>query len=167
MAGGRDDELPEQDEENDFDEESQDELELKSNKSTVEDDDEDDDEPPSRLETHVRRADIRSARDLFGEEICARARGQQRLREHLKGTILVSIDGKERYLFDWSADDPRCTPNAQGDKADCRIEMHEEDLLKILSGMLNPQIAMLSDKMTIFGRGELAVYFFNLVAARH
>ncbi len=122
----------------------------------------DDDE----LQVPVRRGEIKSARDLFGEEICNRARNaHQGLKSHLSGKILVSVNGKESYLFDWSGDQPRCT-QASGSDADCKIELSEDDLLKLCSGNLNPQIAMLSDKVNIAGRGDMAVYFFNLLAPR-
>lgn len=126
-----------------------------------EDDDEDED-----LQIPVRRGEIKSAKDLLGEEICSRARSvQARLKSHLSAKILISINGRERYLFDWSSDQPRCAP-ATSDQADCKIELSEDDLLRLCTGNLNPQIAMLSDKVKVSGKGDIAVYFFNLVAPR-
>ncbi|RME62034.1 MAG: hypothetical protein D6780_00530, partial [Candidatus Dadabacteria bacterium] len=45
---------------------------------------------------------------------------------------------------------------------ECLIEIESYWLEKIFSHQLNPQIAMLSEKILVEGKATLAVYFFNL-----
>jgi putative sterol carrier protein len=47
---------------------------------------------------------------------------------------------------------------------DCVISIHEQVLLRIANGELNPQVTMLSDRLKIDGQAALGVYFFNLIA---
>lgn len=48
---------------------------------------------------------------------------------------------------------------------DLVIRMHSGDARRLLSGDLNPQIAMLSGKIQIEGRANLAMYLFNVLGA--
>lgn len=54
----------------------------------------------------------------------------------------------------------------QGDLGECEITLTTQNLLRIAAGELNPQVAMLSDKIKVGGKIGLGVYFFNLVAPR-
>ena len=49
---------------------------------------------------------------------------------------------------------------------DCYISLNDRDVYRIYRGDLNPQIAMLSDKIEVGGKLSFAVYFFNLIAPR-
>jgi putative sterol carrier protein len=42
--------------------------------------------------------------------------------------------------------------------------MSEDHLKRIWQGELNPQIAMLSEKIRVEGRKAVAIYLFNLIA---
>lgn len=86
-----------------------------------------------------------------------------RLRAQLLGSILIHfVNSGKKYLFDWSTDNLVITSTVP-DTADCVIRITEQNLLRVVSGDLNPQIAMLSDKINVSGRLSLAVYFFNLI----
>lgn len=92
-------------------------------------------------------------------------RAPQRLRNHLAGTVAIEILGSDRrYLIDWSSDKLSATDQDFDTNADCVIRCEEISLEQIASGKLNPQIAMLSDKLEVTGRAEMAMYFFNLLA---
>lgn len=109
----------------------------------------------------------RNASNLFqGELIELTESASPSLRSQLKGTIALCLqDGKHGYLFDWSSSEPRVSefPLAKDPpKADCTLHFDEKVALDIASGELNPQIAMLSDKIRVSGKHHLAVYFFNL-----
>lgn len=88
------------------------------------------------------------------------------LRAQLKGKIAISFEGASGgYLFDWSSDTAALTPFSQeegADGADCKLHLDERVLVDVTQGELNPQIAMLSDKIQVSGKHSLAVYFFNL-----
>lgn len=121
--------------------------------------------PRSGSSQHGRR--VESAAELFEDEIVQRAnRDQVRLRPYLTGKIIVEIeDKKKKYLFDWSADAVKCGATNENE-SDCKISITEEHLLKIAAGDLNPQLAMLSDKVKVKGQLSLAIYIFNLIAPR-
>lgn len=108
---------------------------------------------------------LRSAPDLLLEHILEKAhRAHPALRAELCGTIIISLDeGRQRYLVDWR-NDPLKVAEAKEATADCVIHVKEEDLELIAQGNLNPQIAMLSDKIRIEGSPTFAMYFFNLIA---
>ena len=121
---------------------------------------------PQRQRGSERRR-VGSARELLLEVIRQRAQGvEMKLRTQLTGTILIDIVGqnRQRYLFDWSTDALKIA-ESDSDTGDCIMTLSEQSLLRIASGDLNPQIAMLSDKINVRGKLSLAIYFFNLVVA--
>jgi putative sterol carrier protein len=122
--------------------------------------------PSTQSSNRGRRID--SAEGLLGEEIVHRAnREQTKLRPYLTGKIQIDIiDKKQKYLFDWSSDVVSCQKNENGNTSDCSITLTEDNLLRIASGDLNPQLAMLSDKIKVSGKLNLAIYWFNLIAPK-
>lgn len=106
---------------------------------------------------------------LLPEEILSERLKEQtqlanaRLRAQLTGSILIELtpSGK-KFIFDWSGDNLTFGP-CDGGQADCTIRLSGESLVRIAKGELNPQIAMLSDKLEVSGRLSLAIYFFNLI----
>ena len=112
---------------------------------------------------------LNSAQQLFEEAIPNRAgRLGERLHAALRGKILVTLqDSGHNYLLDWSGDALSSTAAADAAQCvhDCRISLRENDLLAVANGELNPQIGMLSHKISVSGRSDLAVYFFNILAS--
>ena len=51
-------------------------------------------------------------------------------------------------------------------KVDCVVKLKEPQLMAIQSGELNPQIALVNEKVKVEGAAGLAMYFFNLVYPR-
>jgi putative sterol carrier protein len=49
---------------------------------------------------------------------------------------------------------------------DSIISLTEQNLMAVRSGDLNPQVAMLADKIKVKGKIGPAVYLFNLIAPR-
>ena len=116
-----------------------------------------------------RRGKPRDAKQLMLVEVKERAfRANERLRAQLTGSIVLDIkDKNQKFLFDWRADKPiieelSAPPAAGADE--CTIHLSQSDFLRIASGELNPQVAMLSHKVSVEGKLNLAVYFFNLVS---
>lgn len=108
-----------------------------------------------------------NAQELLANELPARATyADSKLRSNLVGSIVVHLrDSDERFLFDWTTEELH-TGRTDLSSADCMIHLTSQNLLKIAQGDLNPQIGMLSDKVSVEGRAGLAIYFFNLVAPR-
>jgi hypothetical protein len=94
-----------------------------------------------------------------------------KLRELLLGTVVLRIVDRSRaFSFD-PKDGGFAFQETQGAAArnvtgDCVVDLTELSLQRMWNGELNPQIAMLSDKITISGKADLAVYFFNLVSPK-
>ena len=125
------------------------------------------DEENSRGRSEEMRRPATSVTELLNEHLCQSAMAANpRLRANLMGTVMLSLsDSGEKYLFDWSGDTPSVALTDKG-AADCCITLRGSDLLRISNGDLNPQIAMLSDKISVQGRASLAIYFFNLIVPR-
>lgn len=82
-----------------------------------------------------------------------------KLRTHLAGTILITLrDAGKKLAFDG-----RTGKFTDSQTSDCQINTTARYLEEISTGELNPQIAMLTEKVGITGDVGLAVYFFNLI----
>lgn len=112
-----------------------------------------------------RSRNFRSAREFMLEELKLRCEeAGPKLKECLNGTVCLRIrDKEESFFLDWGVQGVK-VDEVSDSRGDCVIELAEVSFLKILAGELNPQIAMLSDKVFVQGRLGLAIYFFNLVA---
>ncbi len=126
------------------------------------------------LQGNERRPAPSSSEELLLSEVPWRLeRAEEKLRQNINGKIVIRVaTGADRrttetkYLLDWSGDAPKMS-RLDADSAgpfDCTISIHEQILLRIANGELNPQITMLSDRMKIEGQAALGIYFFNLVA---
>jgi putative sterol carrier protein len=101
-----------------------------------------------------------------------------RLHSYLKAALLVELsDRGDRYVFDWRGEEPKVTPfegkgpveiNEAGATTgiDAVISLSEPNLMAVRSGDLNPQVAMIADKIKVRGKMSPAVYLFNLIAPR-
>jgi hypothetical protein len=136
-------------------------------------DEEDDDAPIAT------RKVIQNARDVICEELPARAqRAKLRLRPQLTGAFVIEIANTgEKFLFDWRGEEAKVTPvsgpvdlaaadNTDPSKVDSIISISDQHMMAVRSGDLNPQVAMLADKIRVQGKIGPAVYLFNLVAPR-
>jgi len=100
------------------------------------------------------------------------------LKPHLTGSLVIELDNSgEKFLFDWRGDDAKVSPfkgevtlatadSVDPAKIECLISLSEQNLMAVRSGDLNPQVAMLADKIRVKGRMGPAVYLFNLIAPR-
>ncbi len=117
------------------------------------------------------RGVVSSARQLLLEQVQERAQNaNDKLKLHLAGSLLVEVlDKNEKYLLNWKDQLPTVS-ELQKDglqDCDCSLKIRESDLLRIANGELNPQVAMLSDKIQGRGKLGLAVYFFNLIVSNY
>jgi hypothetical protein len=125
------------------------------------------------------RKPIQNGRDVICEELPARAaRAKLRLHSYLKAALLIELaNSGERFVFDWRGDEPKVTPvdskdpvvlsDAAGSPGvDSFVSVTDQNIMAIRSGDLNPQVAMLADKIKVRGKISPAVYLFNLIAPR-
>jgi putative sterol carrier protein len=112
----------------------------------------------------ARKRFFKIAKELILDELPLRAKeASPKLKDCLVGSVAIKLKERgEQYQVLWNADGFQVSEGAGA--ADCTIHLSEQHLLKIASGDLNPQIAMLSDKIFVEGKLSLGVYFFNLVA---
>jgi putative sterol carrier protein len=126
----------------------------------LEEDDRDDDTPaPS--------TDVKSGRAFLLDQLPQRgSRANPRLRANLAGSIRLELsDLGQQYLCSLKGDVFEVLED-KSSPADCTIKLSEGDLLRIIHGKLNAQLAMLSEKIQVEGQLSLAVYFFNLVSPK-
>jgi len=126
----------------------------------------------------VTKKAIQNGRDVLCEELPSRAqRAKARLKPHLTCTLGLEITSSgERFIFDWKGEEPSVVPTSQGVSlsdasggatvVDSIISLTEQNLMAIRSGDLNPQVAMLAEKIKVKGKIGPAVYLFNLIAPR-
>ena len=131
---------------------------------------EDDVEEPEETPPPRNLPPFKNPHELLSMTIPARAAiADMRLRSNLTGTTEVVLnENSERYVYDWSSE-PLKFRQESGPKSgsvDCSIHLNGSALMRIASGDLNPQVAMLSDKIRVEGKAGFAIYFFNLVASR-
>jgi SCP-2 sterol transfer family len=136
------------------------------------DEEEEHDAPPTRKV-------IQNGKDVLCDELPNRAsRAKLRLKPHLTCVLAVELTSSgEKFVFDWKGDEPTVAPvsgaltvNAENPGeatvVDSIISLSEQNLMAVRSGDLNPQVAMLGDKIKVKGKVGPAVYLFNLIAPR-
>lgn len=90
------------------------------------------------------------------------------LKEHLRGTILLKLlDSDKHFFYDWRDENFIVSVIPQGEVTYCEpdsiISLTRKNLIEILDGEISPQLLMLTPNITITGKIEMAVYFFNLL----
>ncbi len=101
--------------------------------------------------------------DLILNELPLRAaKANDLLKSKLKGKIAIKVSG-EKFSFDWTSAQVTVKSGTL-EACDTEIEISSQDLMRISSGLVNPQIAMLSERIKVKGNPEFAIYLFNLIA---
>lgn len=124
-------------------------------------------EQQRRKNDRRQRGGAEGTRDLMLCDVPERAvRVAARLREHLIGLVEIEvIDQKLRFLLDWTGESLMVSEGEKPEASDCTITLGSEVLQQIERGVVNPQIAMLSHRIEVKGRMDMAVYVFNLIAS--
>ena len=103
--------------------------------------------------------------DLLFTHVVEKSNSEEakRLREHLKGKIQIKLSDSDRsFSLDWKKEE-LVVKEGEGGKPDCTVTLSEPSLLELASGKLDPQIAMLSDKVKVEGNSKMGMYLFNLL----
>jgi putative sterol carrier protein len=88
-----------------------------------------------------------------------------KLRGHLSRPVTLRLAKEGRYIFDWSSEVlsvKKLEALETETHSACVIDVDIDSFNKILRGLLNPQLAMLSGKVKIKGDSSSAIYFFTL-----
>lgn len=94
-----------------------------------------------------------------------------RLHENLLGVIAVEVTEnnpanlKFRRYIDWRGEKIVCSELYDG-IPDTTVTVSEYVLMEISRGNLNPQIALVSNRVRVSGKIGFGIYFFNLISAR-
>ena len=116
----------------------------------------------------ARRGQYRNSKDVMLGDVSDRLqRANERLRAQLNGSVLIEVSEPEAKYLLKGADTGLSLDALEGNganAADCKVRIRQSDLLRVASGELNPQVAMLSDRISVEGQVGLAVYLFNLIA---
>lgn len=95
------------------------------------------------------------------------AEKRERLLSVLSGKIQFYVKGsKERFYLEFQNNEISFGSGIDKDP-DCTVTITESDIEGIAEDSLNPQIAMISDKVTVEGKTSLAIYAFNLITRQN
>lgn len=136
-----------------------------------EDQDEEKQEAEENRRARKPRGGWRAIEDVFSEGLENFSfRLNPNLSMHMAGKILVSLnDQKRSYVISVSGTSITSEEIKKGSGStgsyDCEILLSERDFLDLVNGGLNPQVAMLSERVQVAGRLDAAVYLFNLFHA--
>lgn len=122
-------------------------------------------------ERRLSEAELSQLTAFLDNELASRlANAPDRLLNQMAGSVLLQLSGLGSYLVNGMSREIRALEdvasveleNSEG--YDCKVQLSARDFLMISNGKVNPQIAMLSEKVKISGKVSLAVYLFNLIA---
>ena len=109
------------------------------------------------------RSDVRTAKEYFNSEILYRFDIlEMRQRSDIAGRYRVELKGFQGGVWTIIVGDELEVINRRED-ADIIIVMQQKDFLQMVNGRLNPQLAILGNKMKIVGDIKKAVWFQNLL----
>ncbi len=108
-------------------------------------------------------SNLNAIQQFFYGPVADRAQRSERLRTHLPSPVKVRIFDKNlSFCLDWTQPELRISENTTEQVA-CTVSLRERDFQSLVEGRLNPQVAMLSDKIKVEGQTSLAIYIFNLL----
>ncbi|MCB0353015.1 MAG: SCP2 sterol-binding domain-containing protein [Bdellovibrionales bacterium] len=140
-----------------------------ANESDEQEEEEDKAESEDSRRARKPRGGWRSLDELFSENLENFSfRMNPNLSAHLAGDILIDFRENGRsFAVSVSGTSVSSKELGKGKSGtfDCEIAVSERDFLDLVNGNLNPQVAMLSERVQVTGRLDAAVYLFNLFHA--
>jgi hypothetical protein len=129
-------------------------------KELSDDDYYDEDEEKSRV-----REDIESAKEFFNTEVLYRydILDDER-RAELIGRYRIEIRGDKGGVWTLDVNEKTINVISQREDADLVLMLHHEDFLSIVNGKLNPQIALVSQRVKVSGDSKKASLFQNIMS---
>lgn len=127
----------------------------------IEADDEYYDEDDSRQE----RADIENAKEFFNTEVLYRFDIlSDQLRKDLSGRYRVEIRGDKGGVWTLDLNEKNIEVKPQREEAELVLMLNHDDFLSIVNGYLNPQIALVSQRIRLSGDSKKASLFQNIMS---
>lgn len=109
------------------------------------------------------RSDVKTPREFFNTEILYRYDildpSEQ---EALKGSYRVELKGQDGGIWSIAVEDELSVDNTRND-AEIVLSLHHKDFMNIINGRLNPQLAILAQKIKVKGDTRRAIVFQSLL----
>lgn len=132
---------------------------------------EDETQEPSRRHTQQRKRSFANSAEVI-DYIPERVHSlPPRLHENLLGVIAVEVtennpsNVKYRRYVDWRGEKVAVSELYEG-VPDTTVTVSEYVFMEIARGNLNPQIALVSNRVRVAGKVGFGIYFFNLISPR-
>lgn len=111
------------------------------------------------------REDIQSVKEFFTTEVLYRfdILDDER-RKDLVGRYRIEIRGDKGGVWTLDLTDKNINVSPQREEADLVLMLHSEDFLSIVNGALNPQIALVSQRVKVSGDSKKASLFQNIMS---
>ncbi|MBI4042608.1 MAG: SCP2 sterol-binding domain-containing protein [Deltaproteobacteria bacterium] len=106
----------------------------------------------------------KTPKELIEEKILPWLQSRPDLTHEIGGAIQFDITGPNggHWTVDCSASPVRITP-AETPSPSCRIEISDNDFVRLISGELSPQIAFVTGKLRVQGDLSIALKFGKLL----
>ena len=110
------------------------------------------------------RSDVKSPREFFSTEILYRYDILEAAEQNaLVGSYRLELKGNEGGIWSISVNDEITVENTADSDAEIVISMNRNDFMNIINGRLNPQLAILAQKIKVKGDTRRAVIFQSLL----
>jgi len=119
--------------------------------------------PPPKRDTRSKYK-VASAKEFFNTEVLYRYDLlEEAEKETIKGRYRIELKGFQGGIWTVEVGNELTVAN-RSEEADVVISMQQKDFLDLINGGLNPQLAMLSQKIKIIGDVKKAVFFQSVLA---
>ena len=120
--------------------------------------------PPQPRRDARSKYKVASAKEFFNTEVLYRYDLlEEAEREIIKGRYRIELKGFQGGIWTVEAGQELTVAN-RSEEADVILSMQQKDFLDLINGVLNPQLAMLSQKIKIVGDVKKAVFFQSVLA---
>lgn len=110
------------------------------------------------------KSKVRSAKEFFNTEVLYRFDIiEPQYLEPIKGTFRVELKGAQGGVWSFTVGDQLEVVNSR-EEAETVLSMSQQDFIDIVNGTLNPQLAILSQKVKIVGDAKKAILVQELLA---
>lgn len=111
------------------------------------------------------RDDIQSVKEFFNSEVLYRfdILDEQR-RTDLIGRYRIEVRGDKGGVWTLDLSQNKIDVTPQREEADLVLMLHSEDFISIVNGVLNPQIALISQRVKVSGDSKKASLFQNIMS---
>ncbi len=111
------------------------------------------------------RDDIQSVKEFFASEASCRFEIlDEERRKDLIGRYRIEVRGDMGGVWTLDLNENEISISPQREEAELVLMLHSEDFLSIVNGFLNPQIALVSQRIKVSGDSKKASLFQNIMS---